>query len=382
MRVSIDSRSVQAGDYFIPVKGPRFDGRDFVQEAIRKGAHVLDVDLSDFAKQYRKKLNCQVIGITGSAGKTTVKDLLTSVLGQAYKVVSTQQNLNNEIGVPLTLLGADHDTDILIVEMGMRHAGEIRDLVRILRPTHMVITSIGLTHIENFSSPKDIAKAKAEAFQFPLAWEAQRLGQKKRKAFINFSSGYPDYLTKVAQKKGYDVFPFRGEDKPEQNMMLCYTVGRHFNLTDEQIYEGISSFQSSDHRMKILKKKLAVGECTLIDDTYNANPDGMQYALQYLRYFTGRKIAVLGDMLELGDYSSQAHRDIAGYCIDAGVQLLFTFGKEMKQLISTDLDIHSFDDKKALITQLQSELKNGDVILFKGSRGMKMEEIVDGLNTN
>ena len=168
MKVSIDSRNVSAGDYFIPVKGKNFDGRDFVNEAISKGATLLDVNLFEYAKKYRKKLSCKVIGIVGSAGKTTVKDMLFSVLKRRYNVVKTQENQNNEFGVALTLLSADSDTDILLVEMGMRKKNDLTYLARLVQPDYIVFTGVGKSHIGLHKSFKDLAKAKAEIFRKPL----------------------------------------------------------------------------------------------------------------------------------------------------------------------------------------------------------------------
>lgn len=371
MKISIDSRTIQPGDYFIPVDGPHFKGRDFFDEVIKKGGIILDVDLADYAKKYRRKLTCPVIGITGSAGKTTAKDMLTSVLKSKFKhVVSTQENLNNQVGVPLTILKADANTEVLIVEMGMRFKGEIAKLSKILRPTHALITSIGLTHIQNFKRPIDIARAKSEIFQSPLAWE-----KKERVAFINYSSAYPDFVSKIAQKKEFLVFPFQGETLPEQNLSLCYHLGRHFGLSDEDIKKGIDAFQTSSHRMK----KHHVNGGVVLDDSYNANPDGMKYALQCLSYYKGRKIAVLADMLELGVFSEKEHKKLLQYCIEAGVSLVFTFGDHIKALKSSDMEIFLFNEKSKLIDALKQEMKKGDVVLVKGSRGMRMEEVVNAI---
>ncbi len=368
MRVSIDSRTIQPGDYFIPVKGERFDGHLFIEEALKKGGRLLDVDLVSYAKKYRKKLKARVIGVTGSAGKTTVKDLLFSVLSQQFKVVATKENQNNEVGVPLTILSADEDTDVVIVEMGMRHKGDMSFLAQIVCPTDVVITGIGLSHVELFKSAADIARAKGEIFRNAQVWEGP-----SRNAYINFSSKSHNYLAKKAQSRGYHVFPYEGVDKPDQNMNLCYLVGRHFGLSDAQIQEGIATFQSSAHRLKRLPGLPFV----LIDDTYNANPDGVEYALQYLKRFSGRKILVLGDMLELGSYTSQAHLDLIPHIIDAQIDVVFTFGVLAKVLeASLSVSVSHFDTKEALHLALKDEVKPGDVILVKGSRGMKMEESV------
>lgn len=368
MRVSIDSRTIQPGDYFIPVKGNHFDGRQFIQAALDKGGRLLDVDLVSYATKYRKKLSARVIGITGSAGKTTVKDLLRAILSQRFKVVATKENQNNEYGVPLTVLSADEDTDVLIVEMGMRNKGDMAFLSRIVRPTDAVITSIGLSHIELFKGPKDIARAKAEIFLPAQAWETT-----PRYAFINFSSGYPDFLAKKAQTAGYQVFPFEGEDKPEQNLNLCYLVGRHFGLTDSEIQMGISTYKSSAHRLKVSQGLRFV----LVDDTYNANPDGVMYALEFLRRYSGRKILVLGDMLELGTYSKQAHLSLVPSLLDACIDVVFTYGDQSRVLSECpDISGTHFDTKEGLHETLKHEIKQGDVVLIKGSRGMKMEETV------
>jgi UDP-N-acetylmuramoyl-tripeptide--D-alanyl-D-alanine ligase len=374
MKVKIDSRDLEPGDIFIPVRGPRFDGRDFIKEALAKGARVLDVDLTKYAKAYRKKLTCKVIGITGSAGKTTVKDLVASVLSQKYKVVKTKENLNNEFGVPLTILQADFDTEILIVEMAMRHKGEIGHLTQIVRPTHAIITSIGMTHIENLGSQKNIAKAKGEIFKKPLQTETS-----PRYAFLNFSSPFYTYLKDKAESCNYSVLPFEGQDKPDQNINLCYQVGRHFGLSRDEVNVGLASYNPSSHRLNVIKKN----NITLIDDCYNANPDGVLFSLQYLRRFSGRKILVLGDMLELGDFSKEAHQAVYNQAVENGISILFTVGQHSRVLqdLSTDaLPVYSFLDKKAMHHHLIPELKAGDVILVKGSRGMKLEETVEALH--
>lgn len=371
MKISTDTRTLEPGDVFIPIKGPNFDGYAYIDEALRKGASkILDVDLVSYAKSYRKKLTCPVIGITGSAGKTTVKDMLAAVLGTRYTIVKTPENNNNEIGVPLTILSADANTDVLIVELGMRGRGQIAGLAKMLRPTHTVITSIGLTHIERLQTQRNIALAKAEIFQPALSWERQQ-----RNAFINHTTPYFDLLSKKAAKAGYKLYPFGGENKPDQNLNLCYLVGRHFGLTDEKIVEGLSRYAPSKHRL-ILHK---LGALTLIDDTYNANPDGFIYSLQYLKRFSGRKILVMGDMLELGDIADAEHQKIVEHALDADVSIIYATGNHCRQIRSNDIPVYWFETKKELNTHLAMELKSNDIVLVKGSRGMKMEDCVTSL---
>lgn len=368
--ISIDSRNLAPGDIFIPVKGNTFDGHAFIPEAMQKGAQILDVDIPSYAKRYRKKLRCHVIGITGSAGKTTCKDLLYSVLSQRFSVVKTQENQNNELGAPLTLLRADDSTDILIVEMGMRGRGQIAELARIVRPTHAIITNIGLTHVEKLGSQKQIAMAKSELFLPKKSWEPSQ-----RIALLNHSTPYYDLLVKRATRQGYDVLPFGGENKPEQNISLCFAVGHHFGLTDDEIQAGIAAYQSSAHRMV----KHTLKDALLLDDSYNANPDGVAYALDILKQYSGRKILVLGDMRELGAHSRDAHQAIVGQAIDANVSVLFTIGKETAYMHSDSLPITHFPNKEALHSALLNEIRAGDIILVKGSRGMQLDQTVSHL---
>ena len=172
--------------------------------------------------------------------------------------------------------------------------------------------------------------------------------------------------------------PFGGQDLPDQNMQLCFTVGRHFGLSDEEIHHGIQKYVPSSHRLISVPKK----DLTLIDDTYNANPDGVLYALQYIKRFNGRKMVILGDMLELGSYSENAHKSLLEPMLDAGVDVLFTFGKETKVIQSEALSVTHFNSKEALHKMVLMEIKKKDIILVKGSRGMKMEETVEFISRN
>lgn len=370
MKVTIDSRQIEPGDIFIPVKGKHVDGHDFIAEAVKKGAKVLDVDLYKYAKQYRKKLSCKVIGITGSSGKTTVKDLLYAILSKKYNVVRTHENQNNEIGAPLTLLQADHLTDIVLVEMGMRHLGDIRYLASCIKPTHAIITNIGKTHLELLKTQKNIAKAKAELFTPALKWESYT-----RVAYLNHKTPYYELLKNQALKTNFSIYPFEGKDKPEENINLCYLVARHFGLTNDEIQAGIDAYKPSEHRLISHKKN----NITFIDDTYNSNPDGLQYALDYLKRFSGRKILVLGDMLELGDNSKEEHMNCSQLALEAGVSCLFTVGELTAAIPDKPVPHLHFDSKEDLIETLKAELKDGDIILVKGSRGTKMEDVFNAV---
>jgi len=370
MAISIDTRTIQPGDWFIPVQGDQFNGRDFIPDAIKKGAKILDVDIQRYAKSYRKKLRCHVIGITGSAGKTTMKDTLYAVLSQRYRVVKTEENQNNQFGVPLTILKADFNTDILIVEMGMRGLGEIDELARIARPTHCLITTIGTTHIELLGSQYAIARAKTEIFLKALPWEIS-----PRVAYLNESSPYYDYQMKRAKRAGFIPKLFGGLEKPEQNVNAAYLIGREFGLSDSEIRSGFDAYTPSSHRMI----SLSCQGVTVLDDSYNANPDGMTYALQQLKRQPGRHLLVVGDMLELGATADEAHQAVINEAIEANVSVIFSYGHHWAKVSPQGIPFEHFLTHQDLINRVLSELKKGDVVLVKGSRSMKMEQVVTAI---
>jgi len=374
MAIRIDSRLIEPGDIFIPVKGPNHDGHDFIPDVIAKGGQVKDVDLFAYARHYRKQLKAHVIGITGSYGKTTLKDRLAAMLGQKFNVHKTHQNENNEYGVPLTILNADANTEILIVEMAMRHSGEIAELAQIVRPTHVVLTGVGFSHIEHLKSFRNIARAKAEIFRKPLGWERKK--SHGRFAWINMKSRHYDLLEKKASQAEYRVFPYGAAEGPEQTLEACQLIGRHFGLSEAQVHAGLAAYQASPHRLTLVEKN----GLKLIDDTYNANPDAVTYALRYTRQFSGRKIFVFGDMLELGNFKNQAYQQVADAALDNEISMIFAFGADSQILESqAKVPVLHFENKENLIQSLKSEIKKGDVVLVKGSRGMKMEEVVNAV---
>ena len=371
MKVSIDSRTIEPGDYFIPVKGTHFDGRDFIPEVVEKGGNVLDVDLFSYAKKYRKRLSAKVIAVVGSAGKTTVKDMLYSVLSMSFNVVKTHENQNNEFGVPLTLLAADEETEFLIVEMGLRKKQDLSFLVNIVHPDMVVFTGVGVSHMAFFDSPLQLANAKARVFRSALSWQTN-----VRTAFLCSSGAYHERICDKARKAGYNVVSYSGEDKVAENIEVCCLVGSFFGMRGEVVQQGIAAYKGSSHRMTVYKR----GGVTVLDDSYNANPSGVLYALQYLRRFEGRKIVVLADMLELGAVSKKQHEYVAEWCLNEEVALLLLFGEEVKATAAVSrIPTVYFEDKHALSLMLKDELKDGDVVLIKGSRSMKLEKVVEDL---
>lgn len=372
MGFSIDTRTLKPGDVFIPIKGENFDGHEFIQEALKKGASkILDEDIREVAKKYRKKLNCQVIAVVGSYGKTTTKDYLKALFSQSYRVVSTVENQNNEIGVALTVLAADYQTEVLIVELGIRKPKQMKPLLQMLRPDTIVFTGVGMAHIEFFDSVKAIAVEKAQVFQKALVWE------KKRKAYIATGHAHVDYLSQRAQRLGFEVFLYGGAEALAQPLSLLYEIGRHTGFSAEQIESAIQSYQSSAHRLKIFTNSKQV---KVIDDVYNANPEAMLAALGYLCKFKGRKLCVLGEMLELGAHAKTAHQQVVQWIEESEIAVAFLIG-EAYQGASVDSDTCVFlEDKAAAQSLLLAELKAEDTVLLKASRGIGLESIVEALN--
>jgi UDP-N-acetylmuramoyl-tripeptide--D-alanyl-D-alanine ligase len=359
MAYSIDTRTLRPGDIYIPVKGAHFDGHDFSEEALRKGASkILNVDLGQFAAEQRLKYNIPVVAVTGSSGKTTTKDLLAATLGQKFNLIKSAENQNNEIGVPLTLLKITKETGLAVVEMAMRGAGQIEYLATLTKPTHAVITNIGWTHIELLGSRDHIAQAKAEVIQPNMT------------IFLYENDDYYAYLSKLAGERHARVIGYKSTKIVDINKAAAIAVAKHFGLTDEQIAAGLAQYQSSPQRQKVIEHN----GVTIIDDTYNANPDAMDFALQVLRETPAvRRLAVLGDMLELGSWAEKLHQQIDVASLD----IVYTYGKLSKNIPHQE----HFTDKNALVKKLKEILRQGDIILIKGSRSMQMETIIQELRT-
>ncbi|MFA5928857.1 MAG: Mur ligase family protein [Candidatus Margulisiibacteriota bacterium] len=350
MAISIDTRTIKPGDIFIPIKGQNFDGHDYIPEAVKKGAAVLAVDLSQYAASQRLEYDIPVIAVTGSSGKTTTKDRVAALLGAKYRVLKTEENQNNEVGVPLTvlrLLGSDYQA--AVIELAMRGLGEIAHLTKIVQPTHVVITNIGTAHIGRLGSRENICRAKCEILN-PTKYS--------QKAFLNEEDDFFEECKKTALANGWQVIAFKDDPLPQ--------IADEFGVPSAELDKVQMAYSSN--RMEIIKRN----GVTIINDSYNANPDSVKWAIKQLMKIPGRKVAVLGDMLELGEDEVQFHK-----AIDLqGVEEVFTFGP---LFYSADITPNRYKDKQPLVQDLKSKLRAGDVILVKGSRGMKMEEVVAAL---
>ena len=383
--VSADTRTIRPGELFIPLVGDKFDGRKFAVEALRRGALVLEVKdglkaLQELAAYHRSKFRIPIIGVTGSVGKTTTKDMLASILAQEFPTLKSEENFNNEIGVPLTLLKLTKKHRAAVIEMAMQRSGEIHELAAIVKPTIAVITNIGESHLEFLKTKANIAKAKTEIFKFlrDEDW-----------AVINQDDEYFEHLRSRVEGRGARVVTFgiieKADVTPKEvegvklpvpgehniyNALAAITVAKILKVKKRSIKKGLEKFHPSSKRMEVINRLDGV---TVINDTYNASPQSMAAALKVLsamRQAPGRRIAVLGDMLELGRSARPAHRRVLKLARKLGIDKLFLFG---------NLWPAAYKSKKPLIRNLKKLIRPRDIILVKGSRGTKMEEVVEAL---
>jgi len=428
--ISIDSRTVKAGEFFFAVRGDQFDGHNFISKAIETGATGIVVErrwaevnasmmvsiniprliventiqaLGQLAKIYRRKFDIPVIAIGGSNGKTTTKEMIRDVLETKYHVLCTEGNLNNHIGVPQTLFRLEKKHEVAVIEVGTNHPGEIDYLCSILEPTHGLITNIGMEHLEFLGSQEGVAKAEGELF----VWIAKHNGlifvnaddkhlvhlSKKNKRIVSFGfsargaaiKGTIESFNANAQallqvkpknKKAINIIIGVPGEHNAKNALAAAAVGIKMSVPLVDIQKALALFQSASKRMQVQR----VGQITILNDTYNANPDSMLAALATLQTMksSGKKIAVLADMLELGNQAEELHRQIGKNTARCGVDILLTYGTLSKFIHSTasvETKAH-FDNKSALIEFLKHSFSDGDIVLVKGSRGMKMEEVV------
>jgi UDP-N-acetylmuramoyl-tripeptide--D-alanyl-D-alanine ligase len=419
--VSTDSRSVKEGELFVALRGESFDGHQFVETAFRRGAACAVVDrranvhayrkrpflvvhdttkaLGGLANAYRKKFDIPFLAIAGSNGKTTTKEMITKVLASNYSVLSTEGNLNNQIGVPKTLFRLNRRHDIAVVEIGTNHFGELEYLCSILAPTHGLITNIGREHLEFFGSLKGVARAEGElidalgtagtgfvnADDSRIGFLATRL---RRKVSYGFTAGSvrgkfagigPDgcaaFMVSQRGRRPFRVALRTPGLHAAVNALAAAAVGLSFGVPAGEIRRSLGNFSGVGKRMEVLR----AGGLTVLNDTYNANPDSVLTALRTLEQMKtrGKKVVVLADMLELGESSRAEHERIGKAAGAMGIDLLFTFGKRAAA-IHESAGLRSkrhFQKKDELTKALLARVAAPDIILIKGSRGMKMEEV-------
>lgn len=426
--VSTDTRTIKENQLYVPIVGERFDGHDFLQEAVRKGAVaslwsqdrplperqeiplILVPDtleaLQNLAKAYREELDIPVVAITGSNGKTTTKDLIASVLKEARIVHKTQGNLNNHIGVPLTLLETPENAEVAVIEMGMNHAGEISLLSQIAKPNIAVITNIGESHIEFFGSREGIAKAKLEILDGlhpegiviydgdePLL-EKFLKNDTRRHIRIGWTTNVEESATEI-QVKGLEGFIFRSKKTNTlfrlpllgrhniKNALYAVEVGRVFGLDEKIIASGLAQIQLTGMRLELVEAKNGM---KIINDAYNASPTSMRAALDLLAELEPEKEkwALLGDILETGEYEEHYHREIGKYAIEKGINRLYTVGTRARWIYEGAMEANR-DPSRVILhlssleeaTQKISQDGHSNVLLLsKASRAMQFDQAV------
>jgi len=431
--VSIDTRKIEPGSIFIAIKGDKYNANEFVAEASKKGAGLCIVDeikfkeediskdtsiiiventrkaLLKLAEFYRSTLDIKIVGITGSTGKTTTKDMTYAILSQKYKVFKTEGNFNNEIGLPLMIFNLDKSYDIAVLEMGMSNFFEIHNMAKAAKPDIALITNIGISHIENLKTREYILQAKLEITDYfnsnsilILNSDNDMLSKVNREDKIykiistSTESDCELKAENVKLKEAEVVFDISRDNKVVfegfkvglpgkhniSNALLAIACGEAFGLTYEEMNRGMEGLNMTSMRLDIIKGK----KYTIVNDCYNASPDSMIAAIEVLKNIRGkRKIAVLGTMRELGEKAYDAHREIGTYAKKNSVDLLIVLGEfeqAYREGFQNSEKIKKFNSTEEASEFLDKFIKEDDVVLVKASRAMKFEKIVSHLEEN
>ncbi len=415
-----DSRNLQSGQLFVAIKAAR-DGHDFIPAALEKGAAAVlcnhcdgdypaiivedtRIALGQLAREELRRMGAKVVAVTGSVGKSTTKEMIVSVLETSYQVAKTPANRNNDLGMPAAILGMPEGTQVAVLEMGMSHFGEIRYLTKIGCPDVAVIINIGTMHIENLGSREGILQAKMEILEGlkpggtlllngddRMLWESRTRLQVPTVYFgaENTACGISgENIRQTPEGIFYDavydggiipVFLALEGQHYVADSLAAVAAGKALHIADEKIQKGLSDFRTMAGRQEILQ----LHGCTVISDCYNAGPESMAAALAVLGNRTGRRIAVLGDMLELGEHAPAAHKEI-GQIAAQKADIVLAFGPNSHYVLEgavqfglTGETVRAYTERDTLSQYLNTIAKPGDVILFKGSRGMRMELILD-----
>jgi len=426
-KVVIDSRKVKKKSMFVAIKGNRFDGHNFVKEAVNNGAGAVVINRNklgefedleipfvtvkntlkaygDIARIWRRKLNGNVISITGSNGKTTTKEMLSVLLSERYKVTKTESNNNNQIGVPLTILSANEKTELLVLEHGTNHFGEIEYTAKIAEPDYSLITNIGDSHVEFLKNRNGVYKEKSallkitgelggtvfinnddpllsknkNKFNHVVTYGFNKLSNVQGTITDFTESGNPEINIKGFGKNLSVVLPLLGFSNAI-NYLAAVAVALKLGLKKSEILNGTKKIKPVNGRLNLIKRK----GFALIDDTYNSNPQSVKEALDVIKKINTykNKIIILGDMFELGEKSIEYHKKLGTKIKSVKPMIVLTIGRHMKyltdELVRKKLNSVHFRTRKALVKYLEKLNLNGALILIKGSRGMRMEEFVE-----
>lgn len=411
--ISTDTRKINEGVMFFALKGDKFNANSFAQEALSKGAKYVVIDEAEYAidercilvgdvlytlqklaNYHRQQLSIPFVGMTGSNGKTTSKELVAAVLSKKFKTYYTKGNLNNHIGVPLTLLGIDESYEIAVIEMGANHQGEIRDLSNICEPTHGFITNVGKAHLEGFGGVEGVKKGKGELYDF--------LEKSGGTVFVNAKS--TALLEMAAQRKFKERFDYLADDEVSmlqdspivifsanntqyethlpgsynfENIAAALAIGKYFGVSPELANEAVSEYNPDNNRSQIVEK----GTNSILLDAYNANPSSMSASIQnFINLKTDKKkVVILGDMFELGEEGPVEHRLIGELVAKGDFDLVVLFGQLMANALEFLPNAFYFTDKFSLHNWLIDKQLKDSYVLIKGSRGVSLETVVQFL---
>ena len=401
--VTTDSRAISEGALFFALRGASFDGNRFAIDALRKGASVAVIDdatvrenapeelierlfvvedtlraLQDLAREHREALGIPILSVAGSNGKTTTKELVSRVLAEKYEVYATRGNLNNHIGVPLTLLAMDHTTEFGVVEMGASACGEIALLASIAQPNYGILTNIGRSHLEGFGGVEGIRRGKGELFDF--------LNATGGRAFVPADDNVLSEMAAERENMAVEYFAFATSNGVEhqlegdynlKNIAAAMSIGRYFDVDENRIRHAIATYTPTNNR----SQRTVTDRNTLIVDCYNANPSSMRASLE--SFLSERselpRVCILGDMLELGEWSAEEHRSIMELIAAADFERIWLVGKHFTEAATTIANnprVSCFASREQVAERLETDPIEGALVLVKGSHSIGLEKLI------
>jgi UDP-N-acetylmuramoyl-tripeptide--D-alanyl-D-alanine ligase len=414
--ISTDTRKIQPNSIFFALKGANFNGNAFAKEALEKGALYAVVDeaqykenekfilvddvlksLQSLARKYRDSFQIPFIAVGGSNGKTTTKELIFKVLSKKYKTFATQGNLNNHIGVPLTLLSIPKDIEMAVIELGANHIGETADLCEIANPNYGIVTNIGLDHLEGFGSLEGVAQANSELYYHLLKNNGKIFLNTNEEHLVRMANRFPQERVMTYPNQGnyfsasllpsefYLKYQTENTEITDTQLIGKYNfanistalcIGKYFDVPPASANKAISEYTPSNNRSQLIKKE----SNTIILDAYNANPSSMKEAIENLDIIPSEnKMVILGQMNEMGAYSKQEHENLGKLLASKKIQTVVLYGEEMQYALAYLPKAYYFTDKFSLHNWLQDAKPTENLILIKGSRGAKMETVLDFL---
>ena len=417
--ITTDSRKIKKDCIFAAIVGERVDGHNFIPRCIELGTlcsicektpadnspHILVENTKEalikIAAAYRQKFEIPFIGISGSVGKTTTKEMISAVLAEKYSVMKTQGNFNNDLGVPITLFTLEDSHEIAVVEMGISDFGEMSLLASMVRPDVCVLTNVGSCHLENLKDLDGVRKAKTEMFDF-INGEGKVFlsGDDAKLSEIEAVNGKSPVFFGLGENSEYTAKNIKSNNSDRTDFTICYgdnefdayvsalgkhmvtnalcatAVAKHFGLTDEEIAKGLAAYKPAGSRQNIIKTP----NLTIIDDCYNANPVSMKASMDTLAGFEGRRVAIVGDMKELGENEAELHREIGRFAVEKNLDLLICVGPlslDIYKEARPHIDCEWFETLEEAKLELYEMLTIGDTVLVKASHSMKFDEIVE-----